>query len=505
MLKKTSFLSASILAFFLSCAGDFKEITDEERQAKLSSSSADALILCIVGDYCFENIHAETCLHSLQGMLAANCPASSSSSADVASGSSSSGALASSSSQDVFVSCQVGPDCISPMPDFICAYAGYPVTSCPISSSSVFQSSNSSGLEGDVLSSNSNEIVGSSSSSSVVEDGDWQSSSSGLSSCSEGDALSSSSDETAGSSSSSSEGSDGQSSSSSSIASVELTCNTGPILGIEGKEITARPALVCNNGASASNETWIDAPTWSNPEAGTYNISVTADCGTTTGLTANCSGTLDKCGARKEIFNTDFYECGTGTESNWIYLKGGVSGGTNDNAVLIGTQTWMASNLNIVVGTSTCYSGSTCDTYGRLYNWATAMNGANSSNANPSGVQGICPQGWHLPSDTEWNILITAVGGESTAGKKLKSPSNNYWTYDATHIGTNDYGFSALAGGSCAYTVSTCNYQKSYGMWWSSTTSSSSNLYWYMRNSESKVTKDSNANGSLYSIRCVKN
>jgi uncharacterized protein (TIGR02145 family) len=44
-------------------------------------------------------------------------------------------------------------------------------------------------------------------------------------------------------------------------------------------------------------------------------------------------------------------------------------------------------------------------TYGVLYNWTAAMNGAESSDANPSGVQGICPDGWHLPSDAEWKQL----------------------------------------------------------------------------------------------------
>lgn len=43
--------------------------------------------------------------------------------------------------------------------------------------------------------------------------------------------------------------------------------------------------------------------------------------------------------------------------------------------------------------------------FGVLYNWPAAMNGASSSNANPSGVQGICPNGWHKPSDAEWTEL----------------------------------------------------------------------------------------------------
>src|SRR5215469_10890371 len=73
--------------------------------------------------------------------------------------------------------------------------------------------------------------------------------------------------------------------------------------------------------------------------------------------------------------------------------------------VVIGTQTWMAENLNYNATGSKCYNDSTqyCDLYGRLYDWTTAMAGVSSSSANPSGVLGICPVGWHLPSDAEWN------------------------------------------------------------------------------------------------------
>ena len=59
----------------------------------------------------------------------------------------------------------------------------------------------------------------------------------------------------------------------------------------------------------------------------------------------------------------------------------------------------------------------------------------------PAKVQGICPDGWHLPTRTEWNALFTEVGGKSTAGKILKSQTG----WDGN--GTDECGFSALPAG----------------------------------------------------------
>jgi uncharacterized protein (TIGR02145 family) len=101
-------------------------------------------------------------------------------------------------------------------------------------------------------------------------------------------------------------------------------------------------------------------------------------------------------------------------------------------SVVIGTQTWMAENLNYKPdeGNSWCYDDdpANCEIYGRLYDWNTAM--------------AACPDEWHLPSIDDWNVLINYVGGETKGGGKLKAITG--WNvYD----GTDDYGFSALPGG----------------------------------------------------------
>ena len=129
--------------------------------------------------------------------------------------------------------------------------------------------------------------------------------------------------------------------------------------------------------------------------------------------------------------------------------------------VKIGTQTWMAQNLNYRNTTGkndtvgVCYNNfsSNCTTYGRLYTWMDVMNGSVSSVSNPSGVQGICPSGWHVPSDTEWGVLLAYVGLDSA---RIKLSSTSGWdscsscSWPHGH-GTDKYGFNVLPAGNYGY------------------------------------------------------
>ena len=140
--------------------------------------------------------------------------------------------------------------------------------------------------------------------------------------------------------------------------------------------------------------------------------------------------------------------------------------GQTYRTVKIGSQTWMAENLNYETGNSYCYNDadSNCTKYGRLYTWAAAMDSVGKWSTNGKGcgydltcsptypVRGVCPAGWHLPSNDEWEALIVAVDGSiteytysNTAGSKLKSLTG--WE---TYIGiTNEdaFGFSAFPAG----------------------------------------------------------
>jgi uncharacterized protein (TIGR02145 family) len=129
------------------------------------------------------------------------------------------------------------------------------------------------------------------------------------------------------------------------------------------------------------------------------------------------------------------------------------------NLVTIGTQVWMKQNLKVTKyndGTAipnvtdasqwnTLTTGAYCwygnsssnkDPYGALYNWYTVGTGK------------LCPIGWHVPSQTEWNTLLTYLGGTDIAGAKLKETGTSHWK--SPNTATNESGFNALPGGARA-------------------------------------------------------
>lgn len=136
--------------------------------------------------------------------------------------------------------------------------------------------------------------------------------------------------------------------------------------------------------------------------------------------------------------------------------------------VQIGTQCWFRQNLNIGTRISGsqhqknngiiekyCYNDyeANCNSYGGMYRWGEMvqyLNGAGDSTTwypEPSGtIQGICPPGWHLPTEPEWNTLISYLGGSSAAGGALKESTQTYWAAPNTGA-TNTSGFTALPGG----------------------------------------------------------
>ncbi|PJJ40176.1 fibrobacter succinogenes major paralogous domain-containing protein [Hallerella succinigenes] len=196
--------------------------------------------------------------------------------------------------------------------------------------------------------------------------------------------------------------------------------------------------------------------------------------------------------------------------------------------VTIGTQTWMAENLNYAYtgvpynyrgytsdSTSWCYEDApaNCTKYGRLYTWAAAMDSVGEWSTNGRGcgygstcsptlpVRGVCPKGWHLPRRSEWEALFTTVGGSSTAGKKLKSLTG--W-YNSSN-GTDAYSFAALPAG---LRDGYGHYEDEgyYAFFWSSTERNGYFAYsmalYYVNDNAFLYTYDyDNSNG--FSVRCV--
>ena len=155
----------------------------------------------------------------------------------------------------------------------------------------------------------------------------------------------------------------------------------------------------------------------------------------------------------------------------WQYLNPAISYGEiiddRDGQVYktveIGSQTWMAENLNYDYNYRTahsyCYADS-CSKYGRLYTWSATVDSAAvfstagkgcgcHASRSPSGgiVRGVCPVGWHVPSLSEFQTLISYVGGYRVAGANLKSTSG--WKSNSQYVGngSDSYGFSALPAG----------------------------------------------------------
>jgi len=159
--------------------------------------------------------------------------------------------------------------------------------------------------------------------------------------------------------------------------------------------------------------------------------------------------------------------------------------------VEIGTQTWFAENLNYSTSSSWCYenNSSNCVVYGRLYTWSEALT--------------VCPNGWHLPSDDEWQILVDYLGGNSVAGGKLKEAGYTHW--NSPNAGaTNSSGFTALPGG-IRSDIGGWHQINTQGRWWTST-GFSSQMAWrntlsYNLESVSRFTENK---GYGLSIRCIK-
>jgi uncharacterized protein (TIGR02145 family) len=221
------------------------------------------------------------------------------------------------------------------------------------------------------------------------------------------------------------------------------------------------------------------------------------------------------------IFNADLdciqYNKGTSANPNWI-----CSDGTNEsnptficgtstitdidnntyNTVLIGTQCWMKENLRVTKKpngqtiTSYCYNNNNLLCIeGRLYQWGIAMNGSGSSNNSPSGVQGICPNGWHFPSQAEYLTMTSSFGTGSGKSTLYQDPS---WG-----SGSNTSGFSGMPAG-IRFNNGTFDYRGFYASIWTATEQSNDAFRFDINSNSTSANIVVENKDFWFSVRCIK-
>ncbi|MFB6318096.1 fibrobacter succinogenes major paralogous domain-containing protein [Saccharicrinis sp. FJH54] len=211
--------------------------------------------------------------------------------------------------------------------------------------------------------------------------------------------------------------------------------------------------------------------------------------------------------------------------------------------IQIGDQVWMAENLRVthypdgqpifkgVADSSWAYTDSLAFcwynndsaayavSHGALYNWGAAMNGSFTSSEVPSGVQGVCPDGWHLPSDMEWQILEQSLGMSSAEsgetgwngtneGAKLAGKSH-LWAQGVliSDEQFGESGFNGLPTGDRTWDDESIFYGDGiFGTWWTSTRLKSDNTWSrYIQFDRMEIRRAGTWKWNGNSVRCVKN
>ncbi len=283
----------------------------------------------------------------------------------------------------------------------------------------------------------------------------------------------------------------------SSITANTATCG-GNISSDGGSFVTARG--VC--WSTSSNPTISNSRTTNGSGTGSFTSSITGLSSSTTyyirAYATNSKGT--EYGAEKsfttKISDIDGNVYDVVTIGSQIWMKENLKTTRYNNGNPIGTTN--PSNLNLTTYINPkyqwAYNGneSYVSSYGRLYTWYAATDG-----------RGICPTGWRLPTDSDWTVLITFLGGENIAGGKLKQSGTMNWQSPNTGA-TNNSGFTALPGGQRNYNGSFSDIETD-GVWWSSSDYNTTNAIGRnMSCNWADVGKHYFIKSNGFSVRCVK-
>lgn len=182
--------------------------------------------------------------------------------------------------------------------------------------------------------------------------------------------------------------------------------------------------------------------------------------------------------------------------------------------VEIDGKVWMGENLNFgeridgvldqednQIVEKYCYDDdeSNCDKYGAFYQWNEMM-----QYNTAQGIQGICPDGWHLPTDDEYTDLVTYLGGDDAAGGKLKEAGTINWE-SPNHRATNESGFNALPSGCRRFNDGVFLSIGIYTSFWSSTDCDIYNTWYrFLYYENSTLNHFCRVKTMGRSVRCVK-
>jgi uncharacterized protein (TIGR02145 family) len=245
------------------------------------------------------------------------------------------------------------------------------------------------------------------------------------------------------------------------------------------------------DGGSAVTERGVCWSTSANP---TITENHTSDGSGTGVFSSSLTGLLQYNLYYVRAYATNSVGTSYGNEVSFYTLAGPCPGvptleyeGTTYNTIQIGTQCWLKENLNIGIRINGsqdqidngviekyCYNNleSNCDTYGGLYLWNEMMNYSTTP-----GIMGICPVGWHIPTNNEWDILMNYLGGQSVSGGPMKESGTTHWASPNTGA-TNSSGFTALPGGTWDWDDQMFYSLSQYGLFSSSTQTASTSAYY---------------------------
>lgn len=215
------------------------------------------------------------------------------------------------------------------------------------------------------------------------------------------------------------------------------------------------------------------------------------------------------------ISNFSFFSKLTG--SLYPYVKD--IEGNRYKTIFIGDQRWMTENLkvgkyndgtiipnviedkewvNLTTGAWAYYDNENVNniTYGKLYNWYVVS-------LTMNGNKNVCPKGWHVPSDSDWQILVDYLGGEYLAGGKMKDVNHKSWDSSYINIESNSL-FNGTPGGDRDYGGGFYGI-RNFGYWWSSSYYGEEDVWsWFLDNDTEFMLKSHNFYTSASSIRCIK-